>query len=145
MKQEHDSYITLSEKWVSACKLKAGDKVLLSDGKYGIIVSVKIEELEPPETTYNFEVEDYHTYYAVKSPFVSIMQDVVVLTAEQLQDLKMSANIRMSELMSKLVVLVKLIFICKQRVWTKCILTVILNHFRLHQKNERESIRSKGN
>lgn len=35
MKQEHESYITLSEKWVSACKLKAGDKVLLSDGSYG--------------------------------------------------------------------------------------------------------------
>ena len=63
LKQEHESYITLSEKWVSACKLKAGDKVLLSDGKYGIIVSVKIEELETPETTYSFEVEDYHTYY----------------------------------------------------------------------------------
>ena len=58
LKQEHESCITLSEKWVSVCKLKAGDKVLLSDGKYGIIVSVKIEELETPETTYNFEVED---------------------------------------------------------------------------------------
>ena len=63
LQQEHESYITLSEKWVSACKLKAGDKVLLSDGKYGIIVSVKIEELETPETTYNFEVEDFHTYF----------------------------------------------------------------------------------
>ena len=58
MKQEHESYITLSEKWVSACKLKSGDKVLLSDDEYGIIVSVKSEELETPETTYNFEVED---------------------------------------------------------------------------------------
>lgn len=61
LQQEHESYITLSKKRVSACKLKAGDKVLLSDGKYGIIVSVKIEELETPETTYNFEVEDFHT------------------------------------------------------------------------------------
>ena len=43
--------------------MKAGDKVLLSDGKYVIIVSAKIEELETPETTYNFEVGDYHTYY----------------------------------------------------------------------------------
>ena len=57
------SFITLSEKWVSACKLKAGDKVLLSDGKCGIIVSVKIEELETPEATYNLEVADFHTYY----------------------------------------------------------------------------------
>ena len=68
MKQEHESYITLSEKWVSACKLKSGDKVLLSDGKYGIIVSVKIEEFEIPETTYNFEVEDFHTYFVGENP-----------------------------------------------------------------------------
>ena len=67
LKQEHESYITLSEKWVSACKLKSGDKVLLSDGKYGIIVSVKIEELESPETTYNFEVADFHTYFVSES------------------------------------------------------------------------------
>ena len=63
LQQEHESYITLSEKWVSACKLKAGDKVLLSDGKYGIVKSVKIHALKTPETTYNFEVEDFHTYY----------------------------------------------------------------------------------
>ena len=62
-KQEHASYIVLSEKWVSACNLKSGDKVLLSDGEYGIIQSVKVEELSSPETTYNLEVEDFHTYY----------------------------------------------------------------------------------
>lgn len=39
---------------------------MLSDGKYGIIISVKIEELVNPETTYNFEVEDFHTYYVGK-------------------------------------------------------------------------------
>ena len=62
-KQEHASYTGLSEKWVSACNLKSGDKVLLSDGEYGIIQSVKVEELSSPETTYNLEVEDFHTYY----------------------------------------------------------------------------------
>lgn len=61
--QEHESYYGLSEKWVSAQNLKKGDKVLLSDGNYGIIVSVKLEELANPETTYNFEVEDFHTYF----------------------------------------------------------------------------------
>lgn len=61
------SFITLSEKWVSTCKLKAGDKVLLSDGKYGIIISIKVEELETPETTYNLEVEDFHTYFVSES------------------------------------------------------------------------------
>ena len=68
LQQEHESYITLSEKWVSACKLKTGDKVLLSDGKYGIIVSVKVEELETHEATYNFEVEDFHTYFVGENP-----------------------------------------------------------------------------
>ena len=62
-KQEHASYTGLSEKWVSACNLKSGDKVLLSDGEYGIIQSVKVETLSSPETTYNLEVEDFHTYY----------------------------------------------------------------------------------
>ena len=67
LKQEHESYAVLSEKWVSAYKLKVGDKVLLSDGKYAIIKSVEVEELAVPETTYNFEVEDFHTYYVSES------------------------------------------------------------------------------
>ena len=46
-----------------AVSLKRADKVLLSDGEYGIIQSVKVEELSSPETTYNLEVEDFHTYY----------------------------------------------------------------------------------
>ena len=62
-KQEHASYIGLSEKWVSAHNLRKGDKVLLSDGSYGIVETVKIEELANPETTYNFEVADFHTYF----------------------------------------------------------------------------------
>ena len=68
VKQEHESYIALSEKWVSASKLKAGDKVLLSNGEYGIIQSVKVEELSSPETTYNLEVEDFHTYFVGEKP-----------------------------------------------------------------------------
>ena len=68
VKQEHESYTGLSEKWVSASKLKAGDKVLLSDGNYGIITNVKIEKLSIPETTYNLEVEDFHTYYVGENP-----------------------------------------------------------------------------
>lgn len=49
--------------WVIAGNLKAGHKVLLSNGKNGIISSVETEELDEPVATYNFEVEDYHTYY----------------------------------------------------------------------------------
>lgn len=36
---------------------------MLENGKYGIIKRVTFQQLEIPETTYNFEVEDYHTYY----------------------------------------------------------------------------------
>lgn len=42
--------------------------MLLSDGTYGIIILVKVEELETPETTYNFEVEDFHTYFVGENP-----------------------------------------------------------------------------
>ena len=60
---EHASYAVLSEKWVSACDLKRGDKVLLSDGTLCEVESVTLKALESPETTYNLEVADFHTYY----------------------------------------------------------------------------------
>ena len=49
--------------WVKAESLKIGHKVLLSNGKNGIINSVETEDLDDPVATYNFEVQDYHTYY----------------------------------------------------------------------------------
>ena len=60
---EHASYAGLSEKWVSACDLKHGDKVLLSDGMLCEVEGVTLKQLETPETTYNLEVDDFHTYY----------------------------------------------------------------------------------
>ena len=71
---EHDGYEKLSVKWVSACNLRVGDKVLLADvdsltGKprYGIVTGVDTEECSEAWTTYNFEVEGYHTYHVGKS------------------------------------------------------------------------------
>ena len=60
---EHASYAELSEKWVSACDLKHGDKVLLFDGTLCEVESVSCRKLSAPETTYNLEVADFHTYY----------------------------------------------------------------------------------
>ena len=60
---EHASYAGLSEKWVSACDLKHGDKVLLADGTLCEVEGVTLKHLETPETTYNLEVADFHTYY----------------------------------------------------------------------------------
>ncbi len=54
-------------KWITAKELKKDDKLLLSDGSYGIIKSIKVEKLSKPETTYNFEVEDFHTYFVGES------------------------------------------------------------------------------
>jgi len=68
-KLEHASYEGLGDKWVSACELKKGDRVLLANAdtltgkpKYGIVIDVETEDCEE-YTTYNFEVADFHTYY----------------------------------------------------------------------------------
>ena len=49
--------------WICARELKVSDQVLLSDGSCAIIEAVEVEQLEQSETTYNFEVADFHTYY----------------------------------------------------------------------------------
>ena len=67
---EHANYITLSDKWVSACKLKPGDKVLLFNKTYAIIKAVEVVCLATPEVTYNFEVEDFHTYFVGNNPIL---------------------------------------------------------------------------
>ena len=54
-------------KWITAKALKVSDKVLLSDGSCGIIEEIQFEQLETLETTYNFEVADFHTYYVSDS------------------------------------------------------------------------------
>ena len=36
---------------------------MLSDGKYAIIEAIEVESFESVETTYNLEVEDFHTYF----------------------------------------------------------------------------------
>ena len=43
--------------------MKNGDKVLLSDGMLCEVEGVTLKQLETPETTYNLEVADFHTYY----------------------------------------------------------------------------------
>ena len=49
--------------WTKACHLRAGDRLQLLNGEYVVVEQVQHELLERPETTYNFEVEGYHTYY----------------------------------------------------------------------------------
>ena len=53
--------------WTKAIELRAGDKLVLQSGKILIIEQVQHESLETPATVYNFEVEDFHTYYVTDS------------------------------------------------------------------------------
>ena len=59
---EHPFYVP-QKGWTSAIDLRAGDRLQLLNGEYVVVEQVQHELLESPETTYNFEVEDYHTYY----------------------------------------------------------------------------------
>ena len=52
--------------FVEARNLKTSDKLLLSNGKEAIIEKVEAEQLAEAETTYNFEVQDFHTYYVTE-------------------------------------------------------------------------------
>lgn len=49
--------------WTEAIQLRAGDILVTSNGDYLVVELVKHEILESPIKVYNFEVEDYHTYY----------------------------------------------------------------------------------
>ena len=59
---EHPFYVPFKG-WVSATELRAGDILVTQSGKYVIIGKVEHETLELPVVVYNFEVEDFHTYY----------------------------------------------------------------------------------
>ena len=49
--------------WTEAVHLRAGDILVLVNGEYVVVEWVQHELLESPVKVYNFQVEDYHTYY----------------------------------------------------------------------------------
>ncbi len=49
--------------WIVADKLLENDEVLLYTNKKVTLINKEVEILETLEITYNFEVEDHHTYY----------------------------------------------------------------------------------
>ena len=59
---EHPFYVPVKG-WTAACQLRAGDRLQLVNGEYTIVEQVQHEILEAPVKVYNFEVEDFHTYY----------------------------------------------------------------------------------
>jgi hypothetical protein len=62
---EHPFYVP-KQGWTGAIHLRAGDILVLQSGKYAIVEKTQHEILESPITVYNFEVEDFHTYYVGK-------------------------------------------------------------------------------
>jgi len=63
----HPFYVANLDKFIPARELKVGEKLLLSSGVCVTIETIQIEQLSEPETTYNFEVADFHTYYVTDS------------------------------------------------------------------------------
>ena len=63
---EHPFYVA-GKGFVPAKALTTKDRLVLSDGLKVDIDKIEIEKLDAPETTYNFEVADFHTYYVTES------------------------------------------------------------------------------
>ena len=59
---EHPFYVP-TEGWIGAAHLRAGDILVLSNGEYVTVEKIQHELLETPVLVYNFEVEDFHTYF----------------------------------------------------------------------------------
>ena len=53
--------------WTNAVHLRAGDILVLVNGEYVVVEKVQHEILEAPIEVYNFQVEDFHTYYVSES------------------------------------------------------------------------------
>ena len=58
--EEHPFYVT-DQSWVNAVDLKSGDTIATSDG--GIAFVESVTNTGRQEKVYNFEVEDFHTYF----------------------------------------------------------------------------------
>ncbi len=53
--------------WTLAINLRAGDVLVLSNGEYVVVEAIQHEILESPIKVYNFEVQDFHTYFVGES------------------------------------------------------------------------------
>ena len=57
----------VENRWVSAKDLKEGDLLTLADGSTARISGVYGEKLDEAVVVYNFEVEEFHTYYVTEA------------------------------------------------------------------------------
>lgn len=66
----HRYYLPETKTWCTACQITVGTKLLLSDGNFGVVESANNLFYDFPQTTYNFEVSEFHTYYVAKGVLV---------------------------------------------------------------------------
>ena len=71
---EHPFYSPVKG-WTEACKLRAGDILVSLNGDYVVVEQVQHEILESPIKVYNFEVEDFHTYFVGDGDGVLVHND----------------------------------------------------------------------
>ena len=90
---EHPFYSPVKG-WTSAVDLRAGDILVMLNGEYVIIEQVQHELLECPETTYNFEVKDFHTYFVGED---SVLVHNKCSQRAAMREAKRSVNIPMSQ------------------------------------------------
>lgn len=62
---EHPFYVQ-GKGWVAAKDLKVNDRLELQSSKHAFVEGVRFEKLAESVNVYNFEVEDFHTYFVGK-------------------------------------------------------------------------------
>ncbi len=65
--------------WTLARSLRAGDILVLSNGELVTVEWVQHEILESPIKVYNFEVEEFHTYFVGENGIFFIMGVGIIL------------------------------------------------------------------
>ena len=90
---EHPFYVS-KKGWIGAIDLRAGDILVLQSGEYVVVELIQHEILESPVKVYNFEVEDFHTYYVSNS---AVLVHNVCSQRAAMRAAKRSVNIPMSQ------------------------------------------------
>ena len=87
---EHPFYV-IGKGFIKASELKRRDKLLNAHAAVALIDSIWVEQLETEQTTYNFEVAEFHTYYVGKV-LVLVHNKCVAKDGKYRADVKMGGD-----------------------------------------------------
>ena len=91
--QTHPYYVA-DKGWVLAKNLRAGDILVMLNGEHVVLEQVQHEILESPVVTYNFEVEDFHTYYVGENEILVHNKCIDIVA---LPEVKKASQIKVSD------------------------------------------------